>query len=221
LTDRIVEAYVGEYASGKSENAIHRALELRGQGMPVSLIDLDLVEPFYTLRPLKLALEARGIQVVAWETKDTIGLGEAGSIILPQMRWALKREGHVILDVGYGVEGAKILNLLFGIEEEKNLQVIIVINARRPMTNSIEKIISYIHEINRADAILNNTHLGDETTLEVIQQGIDTVHQAADKLGLNVIGTVADEKWKKDLGEVDSQGSPMRYLSRQMQKAFW
>lgn len=219
--DRIVEAYVGEYASGKSENSIHRALELRSDEMPVSLIDLDLVEPFYTLRPLKLALESQGVQVVAWETKDTFGLGEAGSIIMPQMRWALKRDGHVVLDVGYGVEGAKILNLLFGIENEPNLKVIIVINARRPMTHSVKDIVDYIREINRADVILNNTHLGDETTIEVIQEGVEMVHEAAKILGMPVIATSVEDCWLGEMGERDRYGSPVRYLNRRMQKAFW
>ena len=59
---RIIEAYIGEYASGKSEMAINRALELKNQGRQVTLVDLDTVEPFYTLRILKKDLEAMGIE---------------------------------------------------------------------------------------------------------------------------------------------------------------
>jgi hypothetical protein len=110
---RIVEAYIGEYNSGKSEVAINRALDLLEEGHnKVTLVDLDIVEPFYTLRPLKKELESKGLTVLAWETKDTMGLGEAGNIIKPEMKWALRREGDVILDIGYGVEGAKTLNLV-------------------------------------------------------------------------------------------------------------
>ena len=221
MSDRIVEAYVGEYASGKSENAIHRALSLLGGDQVVSLVDLDLVEPFYTLRPLKLGLEEMGLQVVAWETKDTFGLGEAGSVIMPQMRWALKREGHLVLDVGYGADGSKILNLLFGIEKEANLKIIIVINGRRPITHSVEDIVAYVGEIGRVDAILNNTHLGDETTLEIISQGVKMVHAAADILNIPVIATSAEIKWQTLLGEKDEFGSPIRYLERRMRNAFW
>ena len=53
---RIVEAYVGEYASGKSENAVNRALALHRQGRQVTLVDLDMVEPCFCLRPLKKSL---------------------------------------------------------------------------------------------------------------------------------------------------------------------
>ena len=86
---RIMEAYVGEYASGKSEVAINRALSLLGGELSVTLVDLDLVEPFYTLRPLKRELEGMGLNVIAWETQDVLGFGETGSLLMPQMRWAL------------------------------------------------------------------------------------------------------------------------------------
>ena len=61
---RVVEAYVGEYASGKSELAINRALELKNQGRMVTLVDLDTVEPFYTLRPVKKMLEEKGLVII-------------------------------------------------------------------------------------------------------------------------------------------------------------
>ena len=87
--DRIVEAYIGEYASGKSENAVNRSLELVRRNRKVTLVDLDLVEPVYTLRPLKEELTAAGVNVIAWETEETLGLGEAGSVLHPNMRLSL------------------------------------------------------------------------------------------------------------------------------------
>jgi len=123
---RVVEAYVGEYASGKSENAINRALQLAALNQPVTLADLDLVEPCYTLRSLQEILNKKGIDVLAWTTAQTIGLGEAGQTLHPACRWALKRPGNVILDIGYGTHGANILNLLEGADCEPDLRVILV-----------------------------------------------------------------------------------------------
>lgn len=79
--DRIIEAYIGEYAGGKSEISINRALELKSQGRDVKLVDLDLVEPFYTLRPIKNQLEERGLEVIAMESKGSVGLGETGAFL--------------------------------------------------------------------------------------------------------------------------------------------
>ena len=81
---RVLEAYIGEYASGKSEVAINRALDLLTDGRKVTLVDLDIVEPFYTLRPLKKELEAKGLKVLAWDTSETHGLGKWEILLSPK-----------------------------------------------------------------------------------------------------------------------------------------
>ncbi|MGF7186493.1 hypothetical protein GGQ84_002605 [Desulfitispora alkaliphila] len=218
---RIVEAYIGEYASGKSENAVNRAIQLAKEGRKVTIVDLDLVEPFYTLRPIKKELMSLGIDVVAWETKETLGLGEAGSVIKPEMRWVLRRTGDLILDIGYGVEGAKTLNIIEGIEDEEAFKVIVVVNVSRPMTSSEEDIVEYLQSLGQVDGIVNNTHLGDETDLDVIQQGAKVVTSVANKLSTPVIATAVDEKFAADIGETDCMGNSIRVLHRYMPKTFW
>jgi len=217
---RIMEAYVGEYASGKSEVAINRALSLLGGELPVTLVDLDLVEPFYTLRPLKRELEAMGLDVIAWETKDVLGFGETGSLLMPQMRWALQREGHVIIDVGYGVSGSRVFNILEGFAASE-LKVFAVLNVSRPMTANLEDIVEYLQGFERLDGLVNNTHLGDETDLAVINQGVELGAAVAEVLGIPVIATAVEERFQTQLGSVDRRGNPIRYLKRYMEKAFW
>lgn len=217
---RILEAYVGEYASGKSENAINRALSLLGGQVPVTLVDLDLVEPFYTLRPLKKELEELGLRVVAWETKETLGLGEAGSVMKPEMRWVLRQPGHVILDVGYGVSGSRVFNLLEGYADMP-LKVLAVINVARPMTASVDDILHYLDGFERLDGLINNSHLGDETDLAIIREGVEIVSEAAEILGVPMVATAADERFRTELGDSDHRGHPIRYLKRFMERAFW
>lgn len=214
------EAYVGEYACGKSENAVNRALFLKQTGKPVTLADLDLVEPFYTLRPLKEKLDAMGIRVVARRTAETVGLGETGMLLLPEQRWVLKETGHVILDVGYGVSGTRVLNLLEGVEES-GLVIIAVINVARPMTSTLESVIEHLQSLGRVDGLLNNSNLGDETDLEIIRRGAEIVAAAGKKLGIPVVATAADERFWPVLGDRDHLGNPVRYLKRFMPGAFW
>ena len=221
ITPRIIEAYVGEYASGKSENAVNRAMDLCAQGLPVSLADLDTVEPVYTLRPLKDQLSQLGIHMIAWDTRDTTGLGEAGNVLQPAMRWAMIRPGNIIMDVGYGVHGAEIFNLIEGAWESPFLQIICVINMSRPMTQNVEMVAEYIRNLGRVDAILNNTHLDDETSVEIVQAGARKVHEAAGILGIPMIATSAVESIAKEIGPVDCMGHEVRSLKRLMPGAFW
>ncbi|CCO08542.1 conserved hypothetical protein [Desulforamulus hydrothermalis Lam5 = DSM 18033] len=201
--------------------AVNRALALAGAGRQVNLVDLDIVEPCYTLRPIKKELEATGVTVLAWETRDTVGLGEAGNIIKPECRWALYREGDVILDIGYGVEGAKTLNLLEGVENTPELQVFAVINAKRPMTSTLDEIVAYIKELGPVDGLINNTHLGDETTPDIVQEGARLVSQASKLLGIPVVATTADRTVAEQMGPQDCMGHPIRPLVRYMPRTFW
>lgn len=217
----IIEAYVGEYASGKSENAVNRAIYLKKQGLPVTIVDLDTVEPCYTLRPIKQELEERGIEVVAWETRDTLGLGEAGNVIKASMRWVLRRPGSIIMDVGYGVQGAKIFNLIEGAFDNPYLKIIAVINMSRPFTSTVDNILEYIATLGRVDALLNNTHLAEETTVEIVEQGAKGVTEAADRLGLPVVATAAVTEIAEKIGATDCMGNPVWKLERIMPRTFW
>ena len=221
MTGRIVEAYTGEYACGKSENALNRALALANQGRRVTLVDLDVVEPVYTLRPIQEELTALGVNMIARSKNDTFGLGETGTTILPAARWALRHEGDIILDIGYGVHGSRTLNLLEDAQTDPDLQIIAVINISRPMTAGINDIIVHIREMGRVDALLNNTHLAEETTVGVIQEGARIVTAAAAALSLPMVATSAVEEMALEIGANDCMGNPVRSLTRYMQKAFW
>ncbi|MDH7478392.1 MAG: hypothetical protein QHH02_00080 [Syntrophomonadaceae bacterium] len=201
--------------------AINRALDLVKMGREVTLVDLDTVEPFYTLRPIKSFLTSQGLEVVAWETKELKGLGETGVVLHPDIPWVLRRRGDVILDVGYGVGGARTLNLVEGARESKELRIIAVVNVARPITASRQDIVEYIRELGPVHAVLNNSHLGDATDLDIINEGARVVTEAAQELGLPVEATVVEEKWREKVGPVDIQGNPVRYIRRYMKDSFW
>jgi len=217
---RIVEAYIGEYASGKSELAINRALELKSQGRQVTLVDLDTVEPFYTLRSLKRELESLGLKVISYAREDSFGLGETGAMLNPRARWALRNEGDVILDIGYGIQGAKTLNLVEGADESAELMILAVINASRPMTNSHDRIKEYLGELGRVDAIVLNTHMGGETTVDIIEAGNELIKEVADESGIPVAYVAVDETFR-DLMPALKYSIPIQYIKRYMPGAMW
>jgi hypothetical protein len=216
---RIVEAYIGEYASGKSEMAINRALELSNQGRRVTLVDLDTVEPFYTLRPIKNQLEKMNLNMISSSREDSFGLGETGAMLNPRARWALRNEGDIILDIGYGVFGAQTLNLVEDVDQTPELKVLAVLNASRPMTNSLDRILEYVEGLGRVDAIVANTHMGDETTPEIITAGNEIIVEAARILQLPIIYVAIIEELKDS--NVYSFNLPVKYIKRYMPSAMW
>lgn len=217
---RIVEAYIGEYASGKSEISINRALNLKEQERLVTLVDLDTVEPFYTLRPIKKDLEAQGLTVIGLSEEDSFGLGETGAMLNPRARWALMNDGDIIMDIGYGVNGARTLNLVEGAYESPELKIFAVVNYSRPMTNSRDRIKEYVLSLGRVDAIIANTHLADETTIELVKEGNQEIIQAATDLGIPVEAMVVEDRLRCQIMQ-ENLGIPIRFIRRYMPAAMW
>lgn len=217
---RIVEAYIGEYASGKSEMAINRALELRKQGRQVTLVDLDTVEPFYTLRPIKKMLEEMDLQVIGFSPDQSFGLGETGAMLNPRARWALMNEGDVIMDIGYGVNGARTLNLVEGADQSAELKILAVVNTSRPMTNSQERINEYISSLGRVDGIIANTHLGDETTMEIMEAGNQLIIETAEKMQIPVEYIAMEDRFQSSPRNKQNN-LPVKFIHRYMPAAIW
>ena len=220
LKGPMIEAFVGEYASGKSEVSINRALMLASTNQRVTIVDLDTVEPFYTLRPIKKVLEDKGLTVVCWDTKDTMGLGEAGSLLKPEMRWVLRRGGHIVLDVGYVAHGAKIFNLVEGASDHPALKIFAVVNTTRPMTSDSYRIVQYLQTLGRLDGIVHNSHLAELTDRDTIISGLSEVRKAAEQLGIPIISTCVDVDKIPEVGELELD-HPVWPIQRFMQKNIW
>lgn len=217
----VLEAYLGEYASGKSEVAVNRAVDL-SRNEKVTLVDLDLVEPFYTLRPLKEKLESERLTLITTNKEDVFGLGERGGYLKPEMKSALRCKGTVIFDVGYGIKGAQTLNLVEGACQARNLRCFVVINIKRPLTSTVPLICEFVRQLGRVDALINNSHLGEKTDCDVVCKGALLVSEAAHILGLPVEATIALEEIARELGERDPCGNPVRpLLKRYMRDAYW
>lgn len=228
-TPRTTEIYTGAYTSGKSEISINRALMLKNEGMPVTLVDLDTVEPAYTLRPLKKELEGLGLSVVT--QTDYTGLGEAGNVITGEQKNCLSKEGNIVIDVGYGAGGLDILNVVTGIEQEENLNIYIVINTSKPETSNVKSIIEYVNwsegktspeqDWKKFTGIISNTHFGDETTREDVIRGYEITKQAAEKLNLPIRAVAVMEKLYPELEYLVYEGVSVWSLKRFMPRAMW
>lgn len=215
----VIEAYVGEYASGKSEISINRALELKKSSRQVTLVDLDTVEPFYTLRPLKHKLEKEGLHVIGASRENSFGLGETGAMLTPGARWALQNTGDIILDIGYGAYGARTLNLVEGADQSEYLKVLAVVNLMRPMTGSVDRIMEYINGLGKIDGIVANTHLGNDTTVDIVINGNQEIFKAAEELDIPIAYVAVDEKLKNYIKEEFLV--PVKFIKRYMPEAIW
>lgn len=225
---RTVEIYTGAYASGKSENAINRAISYIKNNKEITLVDLDTVEPAYCMRPLEKTLRNMGINLIL--QSDYFGLGEAGSYVTNEQINCLKKtDGDIIIDVGYGVTGLDTLDILNDIDMESNLKIYLVVNTAKFETRDVDSIIEYIEFNNgenlkpwkKISGLISNTHLGDETTLDDIKRGYDILSQVSKQTKIPVVAISVDKKFKNEFVNDNYDNIPVRYLDRHMPKALW
>lgn len=169
--------FLGEAGCGKSELAVHLALELASQGREVHFFDLDQTKPLMRSRDTKELLEAAGV-AVHFQQQCADAPTQVGGLIP-----LLLDEGKtVILDVGGNDTGAKLIggyaHLL------KNADVWFVVNPYRPWSATTEHIDGTLSAILRASRLkmprfLLNPNLGGDTTLaeylDGIRQGLETL----------------------------------------------
>ena len=224
--NRFVEVYTGAYASGKSETALNRARQFAQKNEQITLVDLDTVEPAYTLRPIANELNSLGINVIT--QPDNFGLGEAASYVTPAQINCLSNDGNIIIDVGYGVGGLDILDIINNIENEKNLKNYIVINTSKFETSTVDNIIEYINfskgienrNWKKYSGVISNTHFGDDTNFEDIINGYNKLKKACEIIDLPIIAIGIDEKFNDKFDKTYDNVEIWSY-KRMMPKAFW
>ena len=226
MSERFVEVYAGAYASGKSETALNRARQFANAKQQITLVDLDSVEPAYTLRPIAKELEAMGINVIT--QPDNFGLGEAASYVTSAQVNCLNHDGDVIIDVGYGAGGLDILDIINNIGEEKNLKIYLVVNTAKFETSTVENIIEYVtfseglekRPWKKFAGVISNTHFGDETTKEDIINGYNKLKKACEIINLPIVAIGVDEKLALDF-DIKYDNVDVWIYKRMMPKAFW
>ena len=224
--NRTVEVYAGAYASGKSETALNRARQFAIQHKQITLVDLDTVEPAYTLRPIEKKLTELGIDVIT--QPEYFGLGEAGSYITPLQQNCLSAKGDLIIDVGYGAGGLDILDILNEIDKETDLRIYLVVNTSKFETFSVENIVEYIsfseglekRPWKKFTGLISNTHFGEETTTEDVKRGYEILKKASEIVNIPIRAIGVDEKLATDF-DLTYDGVDVWIYKRMMPEAFW
>ena len=162
--------FLGEAGCGKSELAVHLALELARQGREVHFFDLDQTKPLMRSRDAEGLLEKAGV-TVHFQQQTADAPTQVGGLI-PLL---LDEKKAVILDVGGNDTGAKLIggyaHLL------KAADVWFVVNPYRPWSATTEHIDGTLSAILRASRLkmprfLLNPNLGRGTTAEEYLDGL-------------------------------------------------
>lgn len=188
----------GHYGSGKTNLSVNLAVKGIHEGKSVAVVDLDLVNPYFRTADFKEFFESKGIKLIAPDFANS-------NLDVPSIQFDIEQlaisEDCLIIDVGGDDAGAFALGRFAeSLSHFKNdIDMLYVINQRRYLTETAEETVKLMYDIELASrmkhtAIVNNTNLGRETTVEIINKSSDFAEKVTGKTGLPLAFTTCPEE---------------------------
>lgn len=193
-----ITVITGHYGCGKTNLSVNLAVEAAKEWKSVTVVDFDLVNPYFRTADFRQFFAENGIELIAPDFANS-------NLDVPSVQFDIEQlasgDGCLIIDVGGDDAGAFALGryaqALKGYRDE--LDMLYVINQRRNLTETADAAAQLMLEIEEASrmkhtAIVNNTNLGCETTAEIIAQSKDFADKVSEKTGLPLRFTTYPEE---------------------------
>ena len=164
----------------------------------VAIADIDIVNPYFRTKDSQAELEKAGIRLICSDF--------AGSNVdlpaLPQDVYATTDEPDLfsVIDVGGDDRGALALGRWRdAILRENDYEMLFVVNRFRPLTADALSTIEVMREIELASgmpftAVVNNSNLGEETTVRDVLNSRDYAAEICERTGLPLKMTAVREE---------------------------
>lgn len=197
-----ITLFAGHYGSGKTSIAVSWAKYIKSQGFKTTIVDLDIVNPYFRTKDSEKELKDAGIELVCSEYANT----NLDAPALPKEIYKAisDKESHLVIDVGGDDRGAVALGRYTpDILDEDNYDMLFVANCYRPLTKTPEEALEIMREIETAShlpftGIVNNSNIGDETTPEAVLASKEYIEMISKLSGLpHVMTTATGELYEK------------------------
>jgi tRNA uridine 5-carbamoylmethylation protein Kti12 len=180
---------IGAFGSGKSEYSINLSKYLKDNKKDnVTLIDLDVVNPFFRSRYIRSYFSDINIEVISPDFK----YGHADvPMISPRIMGAINDYNKtVIIDTGGDPTGCRALARFYEQILTRGYSMHFVVNTKRPFTNNFDNIIEMKKMLEnvshlKISEIICNTNLMQLTTVNIIEEGIKILLEVASHEKLN------------------------------------
>ena len=217
-----VTVLVGHFGSGKTEIALNLEFAIRESGSDVTLVDLDLVKPYFRSRLAREELAAASIGLVV--PPGELIFADL-PILVPMVGGAVATASvahRLVIDVGGDDTGARVLGAVKALTPGQ-AEALFVVNVRRPFAGSRDEIVTMMREIEAAShlpisGLIANTHLIEETTPDVVLEGIRMARELEQVTGIGLRFCAVLDRLAAGIGSVATNGCtcPILPLTRRI-----
>ena len=202
-TPKRITLFAGHYGSGKTNIAVNFALHLAKDGLPVTIADLDIVNPYFRTKDSAEELSAAGVRLIS----SAYANSNVDLPALPAELYALTEDKsrYAVFDVGGDDRGALALGRYApAIKEEGKYEMIFVANFYRPLTTNAEEALEVMREIEAAGGIpftgiVHNSNVGAETRADDILVKEAEARRLSAMASLPILFTAADAELAKGM----------------------
>ena len=207
----------GHYGAGKTNFAVNLALDAAERGEKCTVIDLDIVNPYFRTADFEKTFSDKGIDLYAPVYANS-NL-DIPSLNIP-LESILAAGGRVIIDVGGDDEGAKALGRFAPVITAcESIDMLYVINKYRYLTKDAADAVQVMREIEYScgllhTGIVNNSSLGAETTADTVRESLAFADEVSELCGLPVRATCA-------VADAMPDSAPEKYVIKRYVRNLW
>ena len=201
-----INIFCGHYGSGKTNIAVNFALRLRKTHDRVSIIDLDIVNPYFRTKDSQQELGAAGVELIS---SDYAGSNlDIPALPAAMMRPLAEQDTQVVMDIGGDDQGAVALGRFADqLNDAGDFDMFFVLNLYRPLTQSAEDALEVMRDIEQACAlrftgIVHNSNLGALTTLQDVLNKQTEAQKLCALSGLPLVMTTVREDLQQDAAKL-------------------
>ncbi len=190
----------GHYGTGKTNFSLNLALDAAQDGFDVTLVDLDIVNPYFRSSEYATTLERQGVGVISpvfAQAGTSLDVPSLTGAIAPALNRAYfdARNGRglkkVIVDVGGDDAGATALSRFARDIANGPHDLLYVVNRYRNLTQTPDEALEVLREIEtrcslQVTGLVGNSHLKDETDQEVLLEGLRYTREISRLSGLPI-----------------------------------
>ena len=180
---------VGNYGSGKTEISLNLALKLARRGEKVTLVDLDIVNPYFRSSERTELLEKEGVKVYA----PSFAMSTVDVPSLPADIQAVfaDKSRRVIFDVGGDDTGAAALGQYKPYFDQDDVEVLFVVNAFRPLSGDADSVCDLMLRVAGRSrlsptAVINNANVAWETEESDLVRGEELLREVSARMNLPI-----------------------------------